>query len=243
MKTYPRDEFDDIKENSSRRGAYRGRVLDTSTSLRGLLAIVISGIIALLTGGIMYVISPRIAGPGAVVASASASATETASPQASPTTNPANVTVAVYNSSAPEGSANTAAHILQQAHYKVAETSNWAGAYSTESMVYFATGSSAEANEVADLLGVPYINQDFQAQPGEVYVVLGTDFNPSALGQPAGGAQVAPTPTASPSAGAIGATGNDKSQRYSLDPATGTYVVDPSGLYSYDPATGTYRQS
>lgn len=245
MNTYPRDEFDDVDENSSRQGAYRGRITDTSTSRAGLLAIIISGVLALLVGGIMYVVSPRTAGPGAVAASATATATATASTEASPTTNPASVTVAVYNSSAPEGSASTVASILKKANYKVTETTNWAGAYTSESMVYFATGSSSEANEIADKLGIPYINQDFQAETGEVYVVLGADFDPVALaGQiPTSSGNITPTPSAVPSSGVTVETGAGNSvQRYSFDPATGTYGLDPAGAYIYDAATGTYHQ-
>ncbi|MFW0182200.1 LytR C-terminal domain-containing protein [Rothia sp. CCM 9417] len=239
MNTYPRDEFDDVEENSSRRGAYRGRVTDTSTSRAGLLAVIISGILALLVGGIMYVVSPRTAGPGTTTAPASARATATATADASPSTNPASVTVAVYNSSAPEGSASTAASVLQKANYKITETTNWTGTYATESMVYFATGASSEANEVADLLGIAYINQDFQAETGEVYVVLGADFDPTALAEQT---QVA-------SADAATSTATEDSQLfYVYDPVNGTYTATSktealaSGkvLYRVDPATGAY---
>lgn len=240
MKTYPRDEFDDVEENSSRRGAYRGRITDTSTSRAGLLAVVVSGVLALLIGGTMYVISPRTAAPGATTAMASASATATVSAAPSPSTDPSSVTVAVYNSSAPNGAASTAASALQKVGYTVTETSNWAGAYATESMVYFATGASAEANEIADALGIPYINQDFQAETGEVYVVLGADFKATDFADPT--QEATPTDTASPEATAVVVEETDTVvKRFSLDPATGAYIPDPAGAYIYDAATGTYK--
>ena len=250
MNSYPRDEFDDIDENKARRGAYRGAVVDTATSRAGLLAIIISGILALIVGGTMYVISPRTDAPEAADASsATATASASSSAEPTPTTNPSNVTVEGYNSSAPSGAAAQASAALEEAGYTVSATANWAGAYAAESMVYFATGASSEANEVADTLGLPTIAQDYEAETGLIYVVLGADFDPASLP----GAASLPSETAEATAEAtddvdagVGVQPTDPAvpavgDRYSYDPATGTFYLDPAGSYIYDPVTGTYQ--
>lgn len=246
VNSYPRDEFDDIDENNARRGAYRGAVDDTATSRTGLLAIIVSGVLALIVGGTMYVVSPRTAAPEAS-SPTSATATASASPsaEATPTTNPSSVTVEVYNSSAPTGAAAQATAALEEAGYTVVSTANWAGAYVAESTVYFATGASSEANEIADTLGLPTIAQDYQAETGLVYVVLGADFDPTSLP----GGSSAPSATAEetvdsgtgvveigPNPGILTSV-----ERYRYDPATATFYLDPTGNYIYDPATGTYQ--
>lgn len=242
MNSYPRDEFDDIDENTSRRGAYRGAPVDNGTSRAGLLAIIISGVLALIVGGTMYVISPRTAAPEAS-GSSSATATASASPsaEATPTTNPSSVTVEVYNSSAPAGAAAQATAALEAIGYTVTSTANWAGAYTAESMVYFATGASSEANEIADTLGLPTIAQDYQAETGLVYVVLGADFDPTSLA----GASSSATDSATSGAGVADSPSTSSTptsvERYSYDPATATFYLDPTGNYIYDSATGTYQ--
>lgn len=248
MNSYPRDEFDDIDENTSRRGAYRGAPVDNATSRAGLLAIIISGVLALIVGGTMYVVSPRTAAPEAS-GSSSATATASASPsaEATPTTNPSSVTVEVYNSSAPAGAAAQATAALEAIGYTVTSTANWAGAYAAESMVYFATGASSEANEVADTLGLPIIAQDYEAETGLIYVVLGADFDPASLPGVASSPSVTDEEAASDSTEVEGTTGATSSavpadvERYSYDPATGTFYLDPTGNYIYDSATGTYQ--
>lgn len=246
MNSYPRDELDDIDENTSRRGAYRGTPVDKATSRAGLLAIIISGVLALIVGGTMYVISPRTAAPEASGAS-SATAAASASPsvEAMPTTNPSSVTVEVYNSSASAGAAAQATAALEAAGYTVTSTANWAGAYTAESMVYFATGASSEANEIADTLGLPIIAQDYQAETGLVYVVLGADFAPTSLP----GASSSPSATAQETADSgTGVAETEPNpgiptsvERYSYDPTTATFYLDPTGNYIYDSATGTYQ--
>ncbi|WP_237234254.1 LytR C-terminal domain-containing protein [Rothia nasisuis] len=236
MNTYPRDEFDDIDEATARRGAYRGVKKDANTSRAGLIAMVVTGLLALIVGGAMFVMSPRTAAPEAV-GSASTGSPSAAATQPTPTTNPASVRVEVYNSSASPGAAAQATAALEAAGYTVTSTSNWEGAYSEESLVYFATGASSEANEVADTLKLPTIVQDYQADTGLVYVVLGADFDSAAF-EPAPEEATVTEPTvtepssAEPTPAAV--------ERYNYDPTTGTYYVDPAGPYVYDATTGTF---
>ncbi|MGV3017214.1 LytR C-terminal domain-containing protein [Rothia sp. 88186D007BW] len=262
MNRYPRDEFDDIDESTARRGAYRGAVVDTATSRAGLLAIIISGVLALMVGGLMYVVSPRTAAPDAATspdtaAPAPAAAEVSPSPEPTPTTDPSSVKVEVYNSSAPSGSAAQAAAVLEEEGYSVVSTANWAGAYAAESMVYFATGASSEANEIADTLGLLTIAQDYQAETGLIYLVLGADFDPASLGgvssSPSDATSVPASdsisaPASAPASGGLGAGElatnpalPTTTERYSYDPATATFYLDPTGDYIYETATGTYQ--
>ncbi|MDO4897914.1 MAG: LytR C-terminal domain-containing protein [Rothia sp. (in: high G+C Gram-positive bacteria)] len=237
MTSYPHDEFDDIDEDTAPRGAYRGGHIDSHTSNRGLLLTVLCGVLSLLVGGFMYVNSPRLASPEAAASASAASASPSA--EATPTTDPSSVTVEVYNSSAAEGAANVATKLIESKGYTVTATGNWAGAYMEESSVNFATGASSEANDIADALGLPLIAQDYQAAKGNIYVVLGADFDAEALASKVPAAQQTPdaTPSASPSASA-------SQTLYVVDPATGSYVeaTDSNSqgqtLYTYDPATG-----
>lgn len=252
MTQYPRDEFDDIDENTARRGAYRGRQDDEQTSNRGLVLIVLSGVLSLLVGGFMYVMSPRTDSPEASAQNGSPSATATAtpSPDAGPTVDPSSVVVEVYNSSAPEGAAAAATQLIQDQGYTVRTTENWAGTYTLESTVNFATGASSEANAIADALGLPYIVQDYQAEQGLVYVVLGADFDPAALGvelESAAEETAESDPaTDETETGETEGTTSEGQPLYTVDPLTGTFVelTEPAApgqtLYIYSPANGGY---
>ncbi|WP_421084370.1 LytR C-terminal domain-containing protein [Rothia nasimurium] len=274
MNDYPRDEFDDIDEKTARRGAYRAAGA-AKGSRAGILTIILCGLLTLLIGGTMYVLSPRTAGPASSTDSASASAsasgeatvTASASASESAAPDPSAVTVEVYNSSAASGSAAVAAAVLEDAGYTVSTVANWAGAYAAESMVYYATGSSGEADDIADRLKLPYINQDYQATKGLVYVVLGPDFDPanfpefaedaglvaaatpSATAEPTAEATAQATAAASATASATPAPSQAGTPTlYVVDPVTATYVeateaqaaLTGQALYTLDPATGTY---
>lgn len=255
MSPYPRDEFDDIDESTARRGAYRARPKANTTSARGLVLMVLSGVLALLVGGFMYVISPRTDSPEAA-AEASASSNASPSEEAPAALNIEGTTVEIYNSSAPAGSAAVAARLIESKGYTVRTTGNWAGTYTTESTVNFATGTSSEANDIADTLSLPFIAQDYQAESGLVYVVLGADFDaasfedvaetadPTEPAEEQGGGEASQAPESTPAASSQA----DAQGLYVLDPATGTFVEatesTASGLtrYSYDPATDTYQE-
>lgn len=259
MNTYPRDEFDEVDESTARGGAYRARTEADPAANRALLAIALAGTLSLLLGGVMYVMSPRLAAPEA---QASATPSTSISAEPTPSTNPASVTVEIYNSSAPEGAAGIASKILEAKGYTVSTTGNWTGYYTEASLVNFATGASSEANEIADTLGLPTIVQDFEADKGLVYVVLGADFdlealaaaNPDILAEATATASAPATATASPSAGEdTGAqegstlTGTDGQTLYTVDPTTGQFVeatelVPGTSYYVYNPQTASYEE-
>lgn len=250
MNTYPRDEFDDVDASTARGGAYRAQPVKDPAANRALLLTVLAGVLALLVGGVMYVMSPRLASPDAQgTASATASATTA---EATPTTNPASVTVEVYNSSAPEGSAAIATSVLEAKGYTVVTTGNWHGIYQTESLVNFATGASSEANEIADSLGLPTIAQDYEAEKGLVYVVLGADFDPTAFATATTEATESASAEATASAGtepteSTTVTGANGETLYTVDPTTGQFVeateTTPGTVYyTLNDATGSYEE-
>ncbi len=86
MSQYPHDEFDDIDENTARRGTYRGVIDDPSKSPKGIIPVVVAGILSLVIGGAMYINHPRSSSPEAAARaksySAPASPSESSSPSA-----------------------------------------------------------------------------------------------------------------------------------------------------------------
>lgn len=266
MQDFPRDEFDEIDEATARRGVHRAAPQENGTSNRSLVLMLALGLVSLLVGGVMFVLSPRTAGPAAQLAtsSASAEASESASASASPSpsVDVSAVRVEVYNGGAPGGAAAQAAQVLEAAGYSVAQTANWQGTPVEESAAYYATGSSDQGRHIADLLGLPYFVQDYEATAGSVYVVLGPDFDPTALGtetasQPDQEAQVGAEASASASASAGSLTGSEptESATATLPPLSPSALpsastsADPlaspsaqaSIRYSYSPAIGYYQ--
>lgn len=185
---YPHDEFDDVPEDSAPRGAYRGVTVDPTRSTKKTVAVAIAGILALLVGGIMFVFSPRLSTPEASstlplatrTASASPSASATATDQESASTK----TGMVYNSGAYQGAAGQASTVLGNNGYTIAQVANWQGAEVANSTVYYSAGHAAEAEEVAKLIGVPYISKDADTEL-EFYIVLAADYAglPSVTGE------------------------------------------------------------
>ncbi|MCG7431943.1 hypothetical protein MHK71_05380 [Kocuria indica] len=62
MSEYPRDEFDDVPEDGARQGAHRGHNPNARAGSRGkLLAILVTGVLALVLGAVAFVNAPRTA--------------------------------------------------------------------------------------------------------------------------------------------------------------------------------------
>lgn len=260
MQDFPRDEFDEIDEATARRGVHRAAPQENGTSNRSLALMIALGLVSLLVGGVMFVLSPRTAGPQAQLASSSASAeasgSASASASPSPSLDTSAVTVEVYNSGAPSGSAAQAAQVLTEAGYSVAQTANWQGAPVEESAAYYATGSSDQGRHIADLLGLPYFVQDYESAAGRVYLVLGPDFDPTSLGGGASGqtgletsaeASASASALASAEATESASTGLPATSPSALPSASASAgpLVSPSAQasirYSYSPAIGYYQ--
>lgn len=178
MNSYPRDEFDDVPEDSARRGAYRGQQIDQSTSRGGTIAILCVGILGLLLGAVMFVVQPRTLAPDApnnVSAAVSAPASESSNESQQTPKDPSEINVKIYNAGTYPGAASEVEREMKKAGYNVTGTSNWKGESIPYSMVYYANGFIAEANTVADGLGFSYFEEQKDA-PADIAVVLGPDF-------------------------------------------------------------------
>lgn len=191
--SYPRDEFDEVDEKTARRGIYRAVNADPAKSPKGAIPLVAAGVVGLLVGAAMYIYAPRTASPeysaqksasssasarsSASATSASASASATASASPSKTGLVDSISVGVFNASAPAGSASSAAALLS--NYTVNETANYTGAAPATSVVYYAEGYQAQAQNIAAALDISQVRQATSAVPmgnHEVIVVLASDY-------------------------------------------------------------------
>lgn len=187
---YPHDEFDDVPEDSERRGAYRGVEVDPTRSTAKTVAMALAGVLALIVGGFMFVFSPRLSTPEASstlpLASATASASATEDGAGEEDSGP-KATGTVYNGGAYQGAAGQTATVLGNNGYSVAQVANWQGTALYNSTVFYSEGHAEEAEEIAQLLGITYISQDPSVDYG-FYVVLAADY----AGLPAAGSEEAP---------------------------------------------------
>ena len=190
--SYPRDEFDEVDEQTARRGTYRAVDADPAKSVKGAIPLVAAGVVGLLVGAAMYIYAPRTASPDYSAqshASSSASARSSASASSAPAatsasaSNPSktglvdSISVGVFNASAPAGSASNAAAQLH--NYTVNETANYTGAAPATSVVYYAEGYQAQAQSIASALDISQVRQATSAVPmgnHEVIVVLASDY-------------------------------------------------------------------
>lgn len=192
--SYPRDEFDEVDEQTARRGTYRAVDADPAKSVKGAIPLVAGGVVGLLVGAAMYIYAPRTASPDYLAqshasssasarSSASASAPAATSASASASANPSktglvdSISVGVFNASAPAGSASNAAAQLH--NYTVNETANYTGAAPATSVVYYAEGYQAQAQSIASALDISQVRQATSAVPmgnHEVIVVLASDY-------------------------------------------------------------------
>lgn len=187
--SYPRDEFDEVDENTARRGTYRAVNADPAKSPKGAIPLVAAGVVGLLIGGAMYVYAPRTASPqysastaksSSAPASASAPAKASASSSATKTGLAESISVAVYNAAAPAGSASRAAALLTG--YTINETANYTGVAPATSVVYYAEGYQSQAQSIASKLGITQVRQatsDVQMGNHEVIVILSSDYTGS----------------------------------------------------------------
>lgn len=214
--SYPRDEFDEVDEQSARRGTYRSVNVDPAKSVKGAIPLVAAGVGSLVVGAAMYVYAPRTATPQYTASSPSSSAASTsASSPASarssapvtssapttpsapatpsvPATSPVppsptvtlsqsapagDVSVGVFNASAPSGSASGAAAKLSG--YTINETANYTAAAPAASVVYYAQGYQDQAQSIAATLNIAQSRQATSAVPmgnHKVIVVLASDY-------------------------------------------------------------------
>lgn len=200
MTNYPRDEFDNIPETSSRQGVHR-TAMETARS--GLWPIVAFAVAALVVGALAFFLVPRLVGSNASEAApaasahASTSATSSAPSQtsaapssaaptsssaaptsAAPTATPApsadkSLRVGVFNASGVTGLAGRVSTQAQAAGWTVAQSGNWTGNAVQASVVYYqGADAKASAEQLAKDLGITSVVQAEQAAL-PLMVVLG----------------------------------------------------------------------
>lgn len=200
MNSYPHDEFDDVPEDSARRGAYRGEEEGATTFDKSTILIAIVGMLGLLVGAVMFIVQPRTLAPNAEE-NISAATTPLATPDNTFTEKeirkPEELTVNIYNSQAYPGAAAEVEQVLLAQGYNVQETGNWTQDALPTSMVYYANGYIAEANELSNGMGIAYFEEDDQSE-SNLYVVVGPDFAGITSEQFVQGQEVAASETATP---------------------------------------------
>ena len=194
MADYEHDQFDDVPWDSSHRGAYRGDLPEKTGGFKHLAAVIVAGICALVIGGLLFLFSPKTAGPEAAGTSSSSSSSASASTsassgdqassssdsgssQADPST-----TIGVYNYGSKEGTATKSASTLRDTGWTISDVSNWDGQAQNASVVYYAQGSDAQAKEIAKKLGIQDVRQS-SGYTYDVVVVLAAHDAAGATGQ------------------------------------------------------------
>lgn len=186
MSNYPRDEFDDVPENSARHGVHRATM---ELPKRSLLPILIVGAAALCVGLLAFFVLPRLldttateptTAPAAVESSSAAPATtaepSTAepaptaaapsavpTPSAIPSAEPTavvdrTVPVAIYNATGVPGLAARYAGTVTTNGWAVSASANWAGQPQRSSVIFYQDPTqAANAQALAALLGIPAV--------------------------------------------------------------------------------------
>lgn len=184
MAEHEHDEFDDVPWDSPYRGAYRGEQPEKTGGYKHLAAVIVAGICALVIGGLFFLLSPKTAGPEAAGQSASSSSSSSSpsgggqSESSTPSSSDAgsaepdsSTSVGVYNYASKEGVATKAASTLREAGWTISDVSNWEGGAEDASVVYYASGSEAQAKAIAQKLGIQNV-QEATGYNYEVVVVL-----------------------------------------------------------------------
>lgn len=170
---YPHDEFDDVPENSERRGTYRGVLVDSTRSNRSFFAMIGAGLVGLVIGAIMFIYSPQLSAPDSS-AQAAAQASSPVTPTAEATASNNKVAM-MYNGGAYQGAAGQAATVLGNEGYSIPQVANWQGTEIYYSTVYYAEGRADEADKIAQMIGATYIQEDPTIEVPFV-IVLAADY-------------------------------------------------------------------
>ncbi|NYE96331.1 cytoskeletal protein RodZ [Psychromicrobium silvestre] len=174
MSNYPRDEFDNVPESSSRQGAHRSVMAEPR---RPLWPIVAFAAAALLIGAAAFLLIPRLTSgtPSANSSTTASTNTTSATPKAT-TSSPAKTTAAatskppvtpsappldktqpvnVYNGAGIVGLAARVAQQVRSDGWVVPINANWSGVPQPSSVIFY-NGSAQKTNaeELGKLLGI-----------------------------------------------------------------------------------------
>ncbi|MBG0740400.1 LytR C-terminal domain-containing protein [Paeniglutamicibacter antarcticus] len=201
MSKFPRDEFDKVPENSSRRGVHRN-FNDAPRS--GLIPILAFAVLALLIGAVAFFVLPKLGfgtsssstTTSAPSSSAPSSGAETSSPAAAPATAAPSAglaaasakklpeaaavnkrtPVSVLNASGLAGLAAKYGSMVTGAGWSVNQTANWAGADQPSSVIFYSSANDrADAEALGNLLGITRT-----VQTAELAVPLAVVLGPGA---------------------------------------------------------------
>lgn len=176
MSNYPRDEFDNVPESSSRQGVHRSVMAEPSRSLWPIIAFAVA---ALLIGVLAFLLVPRLVGgtqnPSTTNSSAvstKASPTPSATTPSAPATTPPPATskppvtpsappldktqpVSVYNGSGISGLAARVAQQVRADGWTVPINANWSGIPQPSSVIFYnGAGQKTNAEALGKLLGI-----------------------------------------------------------------------------------------
>ncbi|WP_449371888.1 LytR C-terminal domain-containing protein [Arthrobacter psychrolactophilus] len=179
MSKYPRDEFDDVEENSARHGVHRSSLETRKSSLAPLMFF---GVAALLVGLLAFFIMPKVLDNGTPAASettataaaepsASATPSATPTPTQEPTTAPVetptptptpesvvdkSIPVAIFNAVGTSGLAGRYSALVMGDGWSVSQSANWAGQPQGTSVIYYnGIEQKANAEALSVLLNIP----------------------------------------------------------------------------------------
>ncbi|AJT42633.1 LytR C-terminal domain-containing protein [Psychromicrobium lacuslunae] len=177
MSNYPRDEFDNVPESSSRQGVHRSVMAEPSRPLWPILAFAAA---ALLIGLLAFLVVPRLVGGNQVAASSSPAASSsapsatasttkpsappsssvpatTSKPPVTPSAPPLDKTqqVYVYNGSGISGLAARVAQQVRVDGWTVPVNANWTGIPQPSSVIFYnGANQKTNAEALAKLLGI-----------------------------------------------------------------------------------------
>lgn len=184
MSNYPRDEFDEIPENSSRHGVHRSSLEAKGNSLFPLMTF---GVVALCIGLLAFLILPKLGFNGATddagttsaasTTHATTTAKATSTPKATPTATAATTTtppvqtptatptpesvvnratpVAIFNAAGTVGLAAKYAGIAQADGWTISQSANWGGAPQPSSVIFYeGVVQKANAEALGKLMGI-----------------------------------------------------------------------------------------
>ncbi len=202
MSKHPRDEFDRVPENSSRRGVHRNSIDAPKAALAPLI---VFGVVALIIGAAAFFVLPNFgfgapsdnsasssAAPTTAPASSSAPGTPSSSAAAAPSPRAAaapspsapsappaaaidkTTPISVLNASGVVGLAAKYGGMVSGAGWPVSQMGNWAGAAQPSSVIlYQGAEQKANAEALGALLGITRVTETAQL-PIPLAVVLGT---------------------------------------------------------------------
>lgn len=172
MSNYPRDEFDDVEENSARHGVHRSSM---EPQARSLMPLMIVGVVVLCVGLLAFFIMPKMlnntTAPDTTGTTTTAAPSVTPSVEAAPTEAPTTapevapvpdsvvdkaIPVAIFNATGMPGLAGRYSTLVAGDGWSVSQAANWAGQPQSVSVIFYnGIEQQANAQALGTLLNIP----------------------------------------------------------------------------------------